>query len=94
MADLGWHDGSDVVASPRQILRKQLARLEERGWKAFAGTELEFIVFTDTYEEAWKKAYRDLDPVEPLQRRLLDAGHRADRAPDPAHPQLDDGTRT
>src|SRR3954447_5374202 len=27
MADLAWEDGSDVVASPRQILRKQLARL-------------------------------------------------------------------
>ena len=93
MADLGWHDGSDVVASPRQILRKQLARLEERGWKAFAGTELEFIVFTDTYEEAWKKAYRDLDPVnlynvdysmlgtarvEPLIRRIRNSMMGAD----------------
>ncbi len=63
VADLEWLDGKDVVASPRQILRKQLARLSERGWKAFAGTELEFIVFNDTYEEAWKKAYRDLEPA-------------------------------
>jgi glutamine synthetase len=85
MADLGWEDGSDVVASPRQILRRQLARLAERGWKATAGTELEFIVFNDSYEEAWKKAYRDLEPanlynvdysmlgtarVEPLIRRI------------------------
>ena len=93
MADLGWHDGSDVVASPRQILRKQLARLEERGWNAFAGTELEFIVFNDTYEEAWKKAYRDLEPVnlynvdysmlgtarvEPLIRRIRNSMMGAD----------------
>ena len=85
MADLAWEDGSDVVASPRQILRRQLARLAERGWKATAGTELEFIVFRDTYEEAWRKGYRDLDPanlynvdysmigtarVEPLIRRI------------------------
>ena len=85
MADLTWEDGSDVVASPRQILRRQLARLAERGWVATAGTELEFIVFRDTYEEAWKKGYRDLDPanlynvdysmigtarVEPLIRRI------------------------
>ncbi len=85
MADLNWEDGSDVVASPRQILRRQLARLAERGWVATAGTELEFIVFRDTYEEAWKKGYRDLDPanlynvdysmigtarVEPLIRRI------------------------
>jgi glutamine synthetase len=85
MADLAWEDGADVVASPRQILRRQLARLSERGWKATAGTELEFIVFNDSYEEAWNKAYRGLDPanqynvdysmlgtarVEPLIRRI------------------------
>jgi glutamine synthetase len=63
MADVRWEDGSDVVASPRQILRRQLARLEERGWTAAAGTELEFIVFRDTYEQAWHKAYRDLEPA-------------------------------
>jgi len=85
MADLEWHDGSDVVASPRQILRRQLGRLAERGWQAKAGTELEFIVFKDTYEEAWKNGYRDLEPanlynvdysllgtarIEPLIRRI------------------------
>src|SRR6188472_3950043 len=56
MADLAWEDGSDVVASPRQILRRQLARLADRGWTAAAGTELEFIVYRDSYEDAWKKA--------------------------------------
>jgi glutamine synthetase len=85
LADIQWGDGTEVVASPRQILRRQLARLAERGWIANAGTELEFIVFNDTYEEAWKKAYRDLEPanlynidysllgsarVEPLIRRI------------------------
>src|SRR3954452_2133608 len=55
MADLQWSDGRDVVASPRQILRKQIARLEERGLRAMAGTELEFIVFLDSYDEAWKR---------------------------------------
>ena len=63
MADIAWHDDSDVVASPRQILRRQLARLSERGWTALAATELEFIVFRDTYEAAWRKAYRDLEPA-------------------------------
>jgi glutamine synthetase len=63
MADLAWHDDSDVVASPRQILRRQLTRLAERGWTALAATELEFIVFRDTYEEAWRKAYRGLEPA-------------------------------
>ncbi|MEU4404960.1 glutamine synthetase family protein [Streptosporangium sp. NPDC023963] len=85
MADLVWEDGSDVTASPRQILRRQLARLDERGWGAFVGTELEFVVFGDTYEDAWRRGYRDLTPanlynvdysllgtarVEPLLRRI------------------------
>jgi glutamine synthetase len=63
VADVAWEDGSDVVASPRQILRRQLARLAERGWSAVACIELEFIVFRDTYEEAWHEAYRDLEPA-------------------------------
>jgi glutamine synthetase len=88
MADVEWHDGSEVVASPRQILRRQLARLAERGWQALAGTELEFILFNDSYESAWRKGYRDLEPanlynvdysllgtarVEPLIRRIRNA---------------------
>ena len=32
-----------VVASPRQILRRQLDRLAEHGLTAYAGTELEFV---------------------------------------------------
>jgi len=85
VADVVWADGSDVVASPRQILRRQLARLAERGWTANAATELEFIVFRDGYEEAWHKGYRGLEPanlynidysllgtarIEPLIRRI------------------------
>ena len=37
LADVVWHDGSPVVASPRQILRRQLDRLAERGWTALGG---------------------------------------------------------
>jgi glutamine synthetase len=88
LCDLAWEDGSDVVASPRQILRRQLARLADRGWSANAGTELEFMVFRETYESAWHKAYRNLDPanlynvdysmlgtarIEPLIRRIRNA---------------------
>ncbi len=83
--DLMWEDGSAVVASPRQILKRQLERLSERGLEAFVGTELEFLVFMDTYEEAWRKGYRNLEPanyynvdysllgtarIEPLLRRI------------------------
>lgn len=85
LADLVWEDGSDVVASPRQILRRQLARLAERGWTAYVGTELEFCVYQDSYEDAWRRSYRDLNPanlynvdysllgtsrIEPLLRKI------------------------
>jgi glutamine synthetase len=85
LADLAWADGSDVVASPRQILRRQMTRLEQRGWSTNASTELEFLVFRNSYEEAWRRGYQELDPanlynidysllgtarVEPLIRRI------------------------
>ncbi|MFF3913612.1 glutamine synthetase family protein [Streptomyces sp. NPDC001852] len=85
VADLAWNDGSPVVAAPRQILRRQLERLAELGHTAQVGTELEFIVFKDSYEEAWDAGYRGLTPanqynidysilgtgrIEPLLRRL------------------------
>jgi glutamine synthetase len=62
-ADLAWHDGTPVPASPRQILRRQLDRLAEHGLAAWAGTELEFIVFRDSFEDAWKSGYRELTPA-------------------------------
>ncbi|GII75037.1 glutamine synthetase [Sphaerisporangium rufum] len=85
MADLVWADGTPVVPSPRQILRGQLDRLAGRDWAAYVGTELEFVVFNDSYESAWSSGYRDLTPanqynvdysllggarVEPLLRRI------------------------
>jgi glutamine synthetase len=85
LCDVEWGDGTPVVASPRQILRRQLDRLAERGLVAYVGTELEFIVFRDSYEDAWRSAYRDLTPgnqynvdyslqgtarIEPLLRRI------------------------
>jgi glutamine synthetase len=85
IADLTWLDGSPVVASPRQILGAQVQRLAERGWTAMVGTELEFVVYNDSYEQAAAKGYRDLVPanqynvdysilgtsrIEPLLRRI------------------------
>lgn len=60
--DLTWLDGTDVVQSPRQILLRQAARAEAMGFTAFAGTELEFVVFDHSYEQAWDRGYRDLTP--------------------------------
>ena len=38
LCDLVWENGEPVVASPRQVLRRQLDRLADRGWRAYAGT--------------------------------------------------------
>jgi glutamine synthetase len=53
-------DLSPVVPSPRQILRAQLARLAERGWRAMIGSELEFLLFDESYEQARALGYRGL----------------------------------
>lgn len=85
LADLETTDGAPVPASPRQILQRQIERLAEHGLTAYAGTELEFVLYRDTYEDAFSKGYRDLVPanqynvdysllgtarVEPLLRRI------------------------
>lgn len=62
-ADVETVGGEPVVVSPRQILKKQVDRLAARGWTGFTGTELEFIVFDNTYEDAWRSGYRELSPA-------------------------------
>ena len=63
LCDIQWLDGKPMPASPRQVLKAQLDRLAERGLAAYVGTELEFIVFNDTFESAWDNAYRGLEPA-------------------------------
>ena len=61
--DLVWPDHTPVVQSPRAILQAQLDRLAAHGWAAYAGTELEFIAFDTTYEQAALDRWQDLTPV-------------------------------
>jgi glutamine synthetase len=70
LREIPWQPGTalvladvDVPVSPRQILRAQIDRLGEYGWTCFAGTELEFILFEGSYEQAWDAGYRDLTPA-------------------------------
>jgi len=63
LCDLAWEHGGPVVASPRQVLRGQLDRLAAHGLRAYAGTELEFLTFQDSYEDAWRAGYRGLRPA-------------------------------
>ncbi|ORV61262.1 glutamine synthetase [Mycobacterium fragae] len=63
LADLMWHDGSVVEPAPRRVLRRQLDRLNQYGLRAYVATELEFMIFDNTYRQAWAAGYRGLTPA-------------------------------
>jgi glutamine synthetase len=99
LADLETTDGGAVYASPRQILRRQLDRLAHHGLTAYAGTELEFLLFRNSYEDAWARDFKELTPanlynvdysllgtarVEPLLRRIRNEMYGAGLAPESA----------
>jgi glutamine synthetase len=90
--DLVWLDHRPVVQSPRTILKSQVERAAAAGFTALAGTELEFILFDTTYEQAWNANYQDLTPanqynidysivgtsrVEPLLREIRNTMYAA-----------------
>jgi glutamine synthetase len=92
--DLAWLDDAHtpVLQSPRQILKQQADRAAEQGYVAYAGTELELILFDMSYEDAWSSAYREMTPsnqynvdysllgtarVEPLLRAIRNGMHGA-----------------
>lgn len=57
---LDHHTHDEVPHSPRAILKKQVARLEAMGMKAYMASELEFFLFDQTYDDARVSGYRDL----------------------------------
>ena len=59
------HTHQPVPLSPRQILKKQVARLSALGFKTAAATELEFFVFRESFEELQDRQYRGLTPISP-----------------------------
>jgi glutamine synthetase len=88
LCDIELNGRKPANVSPRAILKKQIDRLKGHGLTALAATELEFILFRNTYEEAWDKGYRGLTPanqysndysilgtarVEPLIRKIRNA---------------------
>jgi len=63
LADVAGLDGDPVRSSPRQVLQAQLEQAGSLGWTALSGTELEFVVFEGSYEQAWDSNYRNLVPA-------------------------------
>jgi glutamine synthetase len=65
LADVVEHDGSPVVASPRQILIAVYEKAREMGFTPYAASELEFYLYKESYAEAWEKGFNDLTPTIP-----------------------------
>ena len=54
--------GEPVEVAPRTVLRRQLEKAAEMGYTVKCGSELEFILFRQSYEEAAEAGYRGLTP--------------------------------
>jgi glutamine synthetase len=66
ICDLHAEHGDDPVdVSPRQILKRQVARAKEMGYSFGAATELEFYLFKDSFDDANARGYKDLTPHSP-----------------------------
>ncbi|MBA3779500.1 MAG: glutamine synthetase [Chloroflexi bacterium] len=57
--DEGSHE--EIPVSPRTILKRQVGRATEMGFTVKAGSEFEYYLLTDTYEEAHRKGFVDLE---------------------------------
>jgi hypothetical protein len=92
LCDVGLGDGTPLAVSPRQVLRAQVERARAAGFEPMVGSELEFYLLKESYEEAHAKHYRDLTPSvpyildyhilatsfdEPLIRQIRNAMHGA-----------------
>jgi glutamine synthetase len=66
LADVLDHHHNDVPHSPRQILRRQIARLDAMGMTAFCASELEFYLFDESFESALAKRYHGLKSASPF----------------------------
>jgi len=54
--------GEPVEVAPRQILKRQIERARAAGYTSKLGSELEFYLFRDSFEELAGKGYRDARP--------------------------------
>jgi glutamine synthetase len=55
--------GAEIPVSPRSMLKRQVARAAKLGYTVKAGTEFEFYVLSDTYEDLFEKGYENVERV-------------------------------
>jgi glutamine synthetase len=56
---------AEVPHSPRAMLKRQIARLHDLGFRAMMASELEFFLFEQSYRELHAAGYRGLTPISP-----------------------------
>ncbi|MGB0969080.1 MAG: glutamine synthetase family protein [Halocynthiibacter sp.] len=63
LCDVLDHHHNPVPHSPRAVLKKQIARLENMGFSPVMATELEFFLFAKSFDEIRAEGFRDLEPI-------------------------------
>jgi glutamine synthetase len=63
ICDVVSEEGDEPVAvTPRQILKEQINRARAKGYAVKFGSELEFFLFKDSFDDARARVYRDMSP--------------------------------
>ena len=57
LSDTVDHHGHEISVSPRTMLKRVVEKATKMGFRVMAGSEFEYYLLTDTYEQAWKKGY-------------------------------------
>ncbi len=81
------HTGELVEVAPRTILKRQVERAKQAGYTFKTGSELEFYLFKESYDEAAQKRYQDLQPELAVHHGLPHAPDHQGRVADPPDPQ-------
>lgn len=55
-------DGRPVAVAPRSILRRQVERVTDAGYRPMGASELEYYLFRETYDSARAKRFDGLEP--------------------------------
>ncbi len=61
LSDTVDHHGAEIPVSPRTILKRQVEKATGLDFTVMAGSEFEYYLLTDTYEQAFRKGFVDLE---------------------------------
>jgi glutamine synthetase len=61
LSDTVDHHGAEIPVSPRTMLKRQVEKAAGLGFTVMAGSEFEYYLLTDTYEDAHRKGYIGLE---------------------------------